>query len=396
MATTRTFDPQTPAADIAAAFPESIQGKTIIITGVSPNSLGLATAFTFASQSPANLIITGRSSEKLEASIHSLKLKYPNTHYHALLMDLSSQSSVRAAATQLNNDTTIPTIDILINNAGVMAIPTLTLTEDGIETTFATNHLGHFLFTNLILPKIIKAAQSSSSSSPPPRIINLTSFAHHFSPIRFSDINFTLPHTSLPASEHPDFQKTELFTGTSHSTSTSTSPYTGFFSYAQSKTANILFTISLNEKLYTKYGISSFAVHPGAVDTNINRYAEPGEVERALKRVQELGFDARQKEPRVGANTVVWGAVDGGLVPGGNLDGKGVYLAECAVDEVNVAGFARDREGAERLWGSASTLSIDNHSVNTYHGFSYDTIPERMQSYTTIIEVMEFELDLFL
>ncbi|KAM0189116.1 hypothetical protein ACHAPI_010134 [Fusarium lateritium] len=191
MSSRHSFTPLTSPADVAAAFPESIQGKTILVTGVSPNSLGFATAAALASQKPARLILSGRSSEKVQVAIDILKTDYGHPKYNTLIMDLSSQAPVRAAASQIINDDDIPAIDILINNAGVMAIPTLTLSEDGIETAFATNHVGHFLFT-----------------------------------------------------------------------------------------------VSLNQKLAAKYGIASYAVHPGAVDTGINRHADPKEVEVAVARVK--------------------------------------------------------------------------------------------------------------
>ncbi|PYI35347.1 NAD(P)-binding protein [Aspergillus indologenus CBS 114.80] len=351
METITTFGPLTPAAEIAAAFPSSVQGKNIIVTGVSPNSLGLATADAFACQSPANLIVTGRSYDKVEASITSLRSKYPNIQYHALIMDLASQSSVRDAAAKINQDDKIPTIDILVNNAGVMAIPALTLSEDGIETTFATNHLGHFLFTNLILPKIIKAAQRSST---PTRIINVTSFGHQFSPVRFSDINFSKRAADLPTAERPDLEKTEFFTGSSHAEDT----YYGFFSYAQSKTANILFSVALNQRLWAQYGIASFAVHPGAVGTNINRHATPSEIEQALKRAAELGFDAASKTPEQGANSSVLAAVDPGLslVDVAADEVTGVYIADCRVDDANVARFATNGHLAEKLWSLSEGL----------------------------------------
>lgn len=95
---------------------------------------------------------------------------------------------------------------MLINNAGVMAIPDLTLSEDGIEMSFATNHIGHFLFTNLIIGKLIAASKSSPT---PTRIVNLTSFGHQFSPIRFSDINFTKKASELPEEERPGLQKAQ-------------------------------------------------------------------------------------------------------------------------------------------------------------------------------------------
>ncbi|RAK93127.1 NAD(P)-binding protein [Aspergillus costaricaensis CBS 115574] len=359
-----TFTPQTPAAEITASFPEAVQGKTILITGVSPGSLGLATAEAFASQSPANLIISGRSTEKVQAVITHLETTYPATTYHALIMDLSSQKSVRAAASQLLADTSIPTIDILINNAGVMSIPTRTLTEDGLETTFATNHIGHFLFTNLILPKLIKAASttttttkaSNSSLAPPTRIINLSSFGHQFSPVRFTDLSFTKLPNELPESERPDLQKTEYLTGNSHADEA----YYGFFSYGQSKTANILHAISLNQKLLAKYNIAAFAVHPGTVDTGIGRHATPSEIETALQRVKDLGMDPTPKSREVGANTTVLAAVDPRLkvVDVDSEDGqvKGVYLADCKVDDGGVVAFATNRGIAERLWSVSEEL----------------------------------------
>lgn len=174
------FGPLTSATAVTAAFPSSVIGKTIIITGVSPDSLGLATALAFASQKPKQLILTGRSEDNVQSSIKSLRSEYPNVQYHALIMDLASQASVRTAAAKVNDDDGISAIDILVNNAGVMAIPRLTLSEDGIETTFATNHIGHFLFTNLIMPKIISASKLS-----PDRQGSSTSVHTDISSLRF-------------------------------------------------------------------------------------------------------------------------------------------------------------------------------------------------------------------
>ncbi|KAL5332702.1 NAD(P)-binding protein [Aspergillus crustosus] len=310
MAVTPAFGPLTPAAEIAAAFPDAIQGKNIIVTGVSSGSLGLATAEAFASQSPANPIVTGRSVEKVHAAISHLKSKYPNVHYHALIMDLASQSSVRAAAARINNDDSILTIDILVNNAVVMAIPTLTLSEDGTETTFATNHLGHFLFTNLILPKMILAASQtlstrSSSSAPTTRIVNA------FSPTRS-------PRRQISCTR----------------------------------------SIALNQRLGAEYGIASFAVHPVAVDTQINRHASPSEIQQALKRVAELGLDSTPKTPEQGANSSVLAAVDSILPPvdATKVEVRGVYIADCKVDDENVAAFAKNRGFADRLWNLSEEL----------------------------------------
>ncbi|KAM0257915.1 hypothetical protein ACHAPA_011517 [Fusarium lateritium] len=351
MSSRNTFTPFTSSADVAAAFPESIQGKTILVTGVSPNSLGFATAAALASQKPARLILSGRSSEKVQVAIDLLKADYGYPKYDALIMDLSSQASVRAAASQIINDADIPPIDILINNAGVMAIPTLTLSEDGIETTFATNHVGHFLFTNLIMPKIIKAAQTSQT---PTRIVNVSSFGHQFAPVRFSDINYTKLPSELPQEERPEVEKAKFLTGADWSNVA----YTGFSSYGQSKTANILFAVSLNQKLAARYGIASYAVHPGAVYTGINRHADPKEVEVAVARVKELGHNSVPKTPDQGANSSILAATDPTLAPvnTSSTDVTGTYISDCKVDNETCALFARNRIFAERLWALSEVL----------------------------------------
>ncbi|KAL2281865.1 hypothetical protein FJTKL_11326 [Diaporthe vaccinii] len=216
------------ATKVAAAFPESIRGKTILITGVSPNSLGLATAVAFASQHPSRLILSGRSAEKIQSALDSVRSAYPLVKYDVLVMDLSSQASVHAAAARINEDVNIPTIDILINNAGVMGIPALSFSEDKIETTFATNHIGHFLFTNLIMSKIIKASEVSDT---PTRIINVSSYGHQFSPVRFSDVNFSKLPSELPEQERPDIEKALYLTGNDWSSAA----YAGSSSYGQTR-----------------------------------------------------------------------------------------------------------------------------------------------------------------
>ncbi|KAF5012726.1 hypothetical protein FDECE_1219 [Fusarium decemcellulare] len=313
--TAPTFTSLSLATDVSAAFPESVKGKTIIITGVSPNSLGLATAFALAAQEPERLILTGRSADKVQASIDNLKSSFPGVKYDSLLFDLSSQASVRAAAAKLNDNLDIPEVHILINNAGVMAIAELTLSDDDIEMSFATNHIGHFLFTNLIIGKLIAASKTSST---PTRI------------------------------------KAEFFYGRDWANDA----YAGGFSYAQSKTANVLFSISLNQKLASQYGITSYAVHPGAVDTNIGRHSNPEEVLHALNKAKELGFTDPQKTPEQGANSSVWAAVNPGLPPPDLSEDivKGVYVADCKLSDEGCAEFAKRKVLAERLWGLSETL----------------------------------------
>lgn len=157
------------------------------------------------------------------------------------------QSAVRDAAADFNKTNDV--LDILINNAGIMALPERTMSKDGIELQFATNHIGHFLFTNLILSKL-KASKSA-------RVINVTSNGHRFSPVRFDDLKFE--GHKLPADQQPGLQKmidrglTPKWKG----------EYEPFVAYGQSKTANILFSLYLRDKLASE-GIMSFSVHPGS------------------------------------------------------------------------------------------------------------------------------------
>ena len=170
--TNASFDKDTQAIDVATAFPDSIKDRTVLITGVNKGGIGYTTAEAFATQSPRCLILAGRSSAKIQECIDSLHSQYPAIDIRPLLIDLSSNNpSERRDYTPRLTD--ISAIDLLINNAGLMRhgessndpVPT---NEDGIEEMFATNHLGHFLLTNLIMPKSSPLAQPESSTSAAP------------------------------------------------------------------------------------------------------------------------------------------------------------------------------------------------------------------------------------
>ena len=153
------FNENTDGLEVAKAYSESIRGKTIIVTGVNLKGIGFSTAQAFASQAPAHLIIAGRTKSKLQECLDTIKKEYPDVDCRTLILDLGSQKAVRTAAQELLSWKDVPTVDILVSSAGIAGIPERTLSEEGIEITFATNHVGHFLFTNLILPKMIEAAK---------------------------------------------------------------------------------------------------------------------------------------------------------------------------------------------------------------------------------------------
>ena len=232
-------------------------------------------------------------------------------------LDLASLASVRAAAAQILAST--PKLKLLINNAGTMATP-LGQTEDGFETQFGTNHLGHFLFTTLLMPALIAAA--------PARVVALSSSGH-----RRSDVNL----------EDPNFRERA---------------YEKWNAYGQSKTANSLFAVELTRR-YQGQGVTANAVHPGGIMTNLQRFL-PREEQLAMGWMDEQGnLNPAFKTPEQGAATSVWAAV------GSELQGLGgLYLEDVSealpFDPANpftgYMPYARDPQTAQKLWTLSEEL----------------------------------------
>ncbi|KAK4044224.1 putative short-chain dehydrogenase [Parachaetomium inaequale] len=350
------FNAQTEALEVAQAFPEAIRDKTVVVTGVNPSGIGFATAQALASQSPAHLIITGRTLSKLQDSIDALKTAYPNVDYRLLQVDLSSQRSVRAAAAELLSWTDVPTVDMLINSAGVALIPERTLSEDGIELTFATNHVGHFLFTCLIMPRLIKAAeQQKNKNKGATRIVNVSSGSPLFAGMRWSDVNFERHNADLPPEETPNYDMHRRF-GIMDAESRA---YTPLEAYNQSKVANVLFGIGLTKRLYERYGILSLAVHPGVIRTELGRDAV-AETKRAIEGLMEEGV-YKYKTLGAGAATSLVAALDPGLGVGpvGEVregrENYGAFLVDCQVSDA-AGPRAVSGDEAERLWELSERL----------------------------------------
>lgn len=335
MTTHLEFDHTTSAFTVAAAFPLSIKGRVFIITGVSLGGIGGATAKALASQSPRLLILTGRTKEKVDAVISEIQSSSPEVECRFLQLELSSQSSVRKAASEVLAYEQV--IHVLINNAGVATVAERTLSEDGIEVQFATNHVGHFLFTNLVMPKLINAATSSSPGSV--RIINLASNGHRYSPLRFSDINWEKTKDEIPADEwlDYDFLKARVNVPTDL-------PYIPMAAYGVSKTANVLFSISLDQNLKS-LGIRSFAVHPGVINTELMRHMSREDGEATLKRLANSWKTLEQ-----GASTTLVAALDPGL----SHTEERIYMSDCQFADVKA--WASDPIAAERLWAMSEDL----------------------------------------
>ncbi|OCK92573.1 short-chain dehydrogenase [Cenococcum geophilum 1.58] len=310
------FDHSTTAEEAAEKFSDQIDGKTVLVTGVSPGGIGLETARGIALHSPSLLILAARSPSKLAEADTTIKAAAPGVRTRLLQLDLSSFRTVRAAAEEVNSWT--EPIDVLINNAGVMMCP-FALSEDGIETQFATNHVGTFLFTNLVMGKILAARNGA-------RIVNVSSRGHRYGPARFEDWNFGNGKDYDPS-----------------------------LAYGQSKTANMLFSVSLAEKLKSK-GAVAFSLHPGAIWTNLGRHIPTG-AWKARGVLDENGnvrntADWTFKTLSQGASTTVVAAFDPTIA-----ENSGAYLVDCQIDHGDVTmPYAVDKDNAERLWKLSENL----------------------------------------
>src|SRR5713226_5982848 len=204
----------------------NMPGKVCLITGGN-SGIGKATAIGLA-KLEASVAIVSRDKDKGEAALIEIRSKSGNRNVDMMVADLSSQDSVRELAHDFKSR--YKKLHILINNAGVY-LPKRVVTVDGLEATFATNHLGHFLLTNLLLDTL--------KANAPSRIINITSSAHRGTEIDFDDLQ-------------------------------GEKKYSGYHAYSQSKLANVLFTYQLAKQLEGT-GVTVNCLHPGVVRTGFGK-----------------------------------------------------------------------------------------------------------------------------
>ncbi|KAI1125516.1 hypothetical protein F5Y10DRAFT_246958 [Nemania abortiva] len=244
-------------------------------------------------------------------------------------MDLASQASIRKAAAEVKG--MISTLDILVNNAGCTH-RLRQWTAEGIEMQFGVNHIGTFLLTKLLFP-LLKAA---TTQSPPgtTRVVNLSSHGHMLSPVRFHDYN--MENKEIPPEEQPSSRITPVFA------KPSSDGYLTTVAYSQSKTANILFTLYLQDHAAASK-IMSYAVHPGGVISNLGREHEE-DVAEAIAATSKYWKNSDE-----GASTSLVAALDPSLD-----ESSGLYLADCQF--FSCADHAKDPVAAQRLWELSEEL----------------------------------------
>jgi len=281
-----------------------LDGKVAIVTG-GYSGLGLETTRALA-EAGAIVIVPARTPDKAQKALVGIK----NVEQAAI--DLADPASIDAFTSGFLSRT--KKLDILINNAAIMASP-LMRDARGYEAQFATNHLGHFQLTARLWPAL-KAAEGA-------RVVSLSSIGHRIDMVNFDD---------------PSFERGE---------------YNKWVAYGRAKSANALFAIGL-DKRGAAYGVRAFAVHPGGIMTDLQRFM-PDEEKRAMGWIDEHGnINERFKTPSQGAATSVWCATHA------KLDGKGgVYCEDCdiavavAPDDKGFSGvrpWAIDPVQADKLW----------------------------------------------
>ncbi len=291
-----------------AAGDVDLSGKTIVLTGGSAG-LGVEVARVLAKRG-ARVVSVVRDRAKGEAAATRIREAVPNADIEFAELDLFDLDSVRKGADDIA--ARFPKIDRLINNAGVMMCP-LGRTKEGLDTQLGTNHLGHFVLTARLI--------DSLSAATPARIVNLSSGGHRLSPLRFED---------------PFFERDE---------------YNKFTAYGQAKTANVLFSVAL-DKRFKDRGIRSYAVHPGAIQTELSRHMGRDDI-KTLMSSRPQNEPMKFKTLEAGAATTVWAATAAELD-----DQGGVYCEDCNVADViaepgasfGVVSWAVDDEAAEKLW----------------------------------------------
>ena len=275
-----------------------VPDKTVLITGGNAG-LGLETAVALAAMGAA-VTITARDAARGEAARAEIAARSGSEAVEVMALDLASTASIRSFAVAFLD--THPRLDVLVNNAGLI-LSERTETEDGFETTFGVNHLGHVLLTDLLLDRLVASA--------PARIVVVASDAHKFA---LDGLNFD----DLQCHGH----------------------YWSYRVYGRSKLANIYFMRALAKRLEGT-GVTVNAVHPGSVAT---RFARDGDT-RLTTAITTAVARPVSRTPEEGARTQVV------VAAGPALEGvSGSYFCNSKADDKRLSRIARDDAAAERLW----------------------------------------------
>jgi NAD(P)-dependent dehydrogenase (short-subunit alcohol dehydrogenase family) len=291
-----------------------LSGRTVVVSGAN-SGIGREAASMLAAAG-ADVVLACRDPGRASAALESIRAELPRASVEAAALDLASLASVRAFAEGFARSH--GQLDVLLNNAGVMAVPRRT-TSDGFELQLGTNHLGHFALTGLLLPRLLAA--------PAPRVVNVSSTAHRAGRMRFDDLQ-------------------------------GEASYGPWQAYGQSKLANLLFTFELQRR-FDAAGTAarSVAAHPGYAATNLQFEGPRMSGSRASALLMSAMNRLFAQDARGGALPLVYAAAAPD-VRGGDYFGPGGFAELWGPPKrVAASARARDPEAAARLWQASEALT---------------------------------------
>ena len=299
----------------AADIPD-LSGKTIIVTGGN-SGIGYEAALELA-RKHAEVILACRSMDKARGAAEKVKSAAPGAKVEVMALDLASLDSIHAFGEEFHSK--FKKLDVLCNNAGVMAIP-FTKTADGFEMQIGTNHLGHFALTGLLLDLLL--------ATPEARVVNVSSGAHRMGKIRFDDLNWK-------------------------------QGYRRWAAYGQSKLANLLFTFELQRRLdAADKGLISVACHPGYAATNLQSVSakSAGTLSFVFEVIAGIGNNVFAQSAAMGALPTLYAATSPDVEGGDYIGPEGLGEMWGYPTQVGCTAAARDEDAARKLWELSEKLT---------------------------------------
>ena len=303
----------------AADIPD-LSGKTAIVTGGN-SGIGFEAARELA-RKRAHVILACRDLGKAHEAIAQIHALLPSVSLEAMQLDLASLASVHRFAEDFTARS-IP-LDLLINNAGVMAIP-YRKTAEGFEMQLGTNHLGHFALTGLLLEPLLAA--------PAARVVNVSSTAHKMGRMNFDDLQSEKGYSKWPA-------------------------------YAQSKLANLLFTYELQRRLEdARRSAISVACHPGYAATNLQSTGPRMAGSRLMESIMEIGNRLFSQSAAMGALPTLYAATSPDARGGDYIGPDGFMENTGHPKKVSSTTRSHDRQAATRLWEISEQLTAVRYAA---------------------------------
>ena len=307
----------------AAEIPDQT-GRRVLLTGAN-SGIGYPTALRLARKG-ATVVLACRDQSRGEAALRRIQAEVPGASLELMLLDLASLQNIREQAAR-ELDRGLP-LDLLINNAGVMAPPRRLQTREGFELQFGTNVLGHFALTGLLYPALERAAAAATTEPQHPRVVTVASIAHKRGRIDFEDLQSQARYRPMTA-------------------------------YQQSKLADLMFSLELERRLRARAsGILSVAAHPGVAETSLFKVGSGKGIAAVVERLIATTIGTLLNSDAEGALPTLYAATAPQAIGGGYYGPQGFQeMRGGDVGPAFIAPQARDTAAAQRLWEACENLT---------------------------------------